>query len=147
MATGWRAAAARWSAEDGATRLFIHGDEWWDDAGDYLQYRAFLRQADRDLVFRASGRPDVRARVGMGLFTHASRGKREVEVVIPKTEYAKIAKGVPYAIHPANAVSGYRWKVKDGLTLTRSVSVEDRLEHMLERLEKLERRLDALERK
>jgi hypothetical protein len=142
-----RRSAARHSANDQAERLFIHGDEWWEDAGDSLQYKVFLQQVDRHLLFRAKGQPDVRGEVMMSFFTHASTKLREIEVVIPREEHAKMAKGVPYTIHPVNAVPGYEWGVKEGLTITRPLSVEDRLEKILERLERLERRMEALEKK
>jgi hypothetical protein len=142
-----RRLAARHSAVDGATRLFIHGDEWWDDAGDYLQYKLFLQQVDKDLVFRAKDQPDVKGRVTMSFYTQASAQLREVEVAIPREEYARMGRGVPYTIHPVNAVPGYQWKVKEGVTIARPLSVEERLEKVLERLEKLERRMEALEKK
>jgi hypothetical protein len=142
-----RQSAARHGAQDGAVRLFIHGDEWWDDAGDYLQYKVFMQKADKDFVFRAKGQPDVRGRLTMSFFTQASAGKRELEVAIPREEYARMAKDVPYTLHPVNSVPGYRWKVKEGVTLARRPTLEERLEKILERLEKLERRMEALEKK
>jgi hypothetical protein len=102
----------------GSGLLMIHGDEWF--AGrDHLQYKVFMMRADRDLVFRAKGRPDVKGQVQISFYTQESKGLREIEVVIPPAEYAKMAKGVPYTLHPANGKPGYKWKVKEGLTLTR----------------------------
>jgi hypothetical protein len=142
-----RQSAARHSAADGAIRLFIHGDEWFNDAGDSLQYREFLQRVDRKLLFRAKGQPDVRGDVKFSFFMSASAGLREVEVAIPKQEYAKMAGDVPYTIEPANAVPGYEWKVKQGLTITRPLSVEEKLEKVLDRLDRMERRLDAVEKR
>jgi hypothetical protein len=142
-----RRSAAGHSARDGAVRLFIHGDEWWDNAGDYLQYRVFLQRVDRHLVFRAKGHPDVKGEVMQSFFTNASAKQREIEVAIPPAEYARMVKGVAYTLHPVNGVAGYAWKVKEGLTVTRLPSVEERLGEILQRLDRIERRLEALEKK
>jgi hypothetical protein len=142
-----RRSAAGHSARDGAVRLFIHGDEWWDNAGDYLQYRVFLQRVDRRLVFRAKGHPDVKGEVMLSFFTNGRTGLREIEVAIPAAEYAKMVKGVPYTLHPVNGVAGYRWRVKPGLTVSRQASLEERLGQVLERLDRLERRVEALEKK
>src|SRR5206468_3217751 len=42
-----------------AHRFFVHCAEWLDDAGDYLQYKLFMWQADRRLALRAKGQPDL----------------------------------------------------------------------------------------
>jgi hypothetical protein len=100
-------------------RFFIHCSEWLEDAGDYLQYKLFMWRADRRLVLRAKGRLDVSCEVSMNFYTHHSRNLCELEVVIPWREYAKMARGVAYTLHPANGKKGYEWRVRDGLTLTR----------------------------
>ena len=102
----------------GDNQLMIHCDEWFPDR-DHLQYKVFMYRADPELVFRAKGRPDVKARVEMGFITNPSTGLREILVTIPSAEYAKMAKGTPYTLHPVNGKAGYAWKVKDGLTFTR----------------------------
>jgi RNA polymerase sigma factor (sigma-70 family) len=111
--------ALRWGSEPGSGRFFIHGDEWLEDAGGYLQYKSFMRRADLGFVLRAKGRPDVACRVSMNFYTDRSRNLCELEVVIPVAAYAKMAKGVAYTLHPANARKGYAWKVREGVTLTR----------------------------
>jgi hypothetical protein len=142
-----RQSAATHTGMDGSPRFFVHGDEWWDDAGDYLQYKVFMQQVDREFVLRAKDRPDVKATLTMSFFTQASTKLREMEVAIPKEEYAKMVKGAAYTLHPVNGVKGYEWKVKEDVKLTKPVSLEERLDKVLERLEKIEKRLDALERK
>jgi hypothetical protein len=102
----------------GDNQLMIHCNEWFPDR-DHLQYKVFMYRADPELVFRAKGRPDVKARVEMGFFTNPSNGVREILVLIPSAEYATMAKGVPYTLHPVNGRPGYAWKVKEGLTFTR----------------------------
>jgi hypothetical protein len=103
--------------EDG--RFFIHGEEWFDNAGDYLQYKLFMRRADRNFVLRAKDHPDVPCQLSRGFVTRKSAELRELEVIIPAAEFAKMAKGVAYTLHPANGKKGYEWKVRDGVTLTR----------------------------
>jgi hypothetical protein len=105
--------------QDGSARLFVHGEEWLKDAGDYLQYKAFLWRADPEFILKAKGQPDVKARVGGPYFTQSSANLREVQVVIGPQEFARMARGVPYTIHPANGKTGYEWKVRDGVTITR----------------------------
>lgn len=104
---------------DGAGRLMIRGDEWLENAGDYLQYKAFMHRADKNFVFQAKGQPDVRGKLSMSFYTHASENVRDMEVVLPREEYAKMAKDVPYTIHPVNGVAGYQWKVREGVTVVR----------------------------
>ena len=102
----------------GDNELMIHCDEWFPDL-DHLQYKVFMYRADPELVFRAKGRADVKAQVQMGFFTSFPSGIREIMVLIPSAEYAKMEKGVPYTLHPVNSKPGYAWKVKEGLTFTR----------------------------
>lgn len=103
--------------EDG--RLFLHGAEWFENAGDYLQYKLFMRRADRKFLLRAKGRPDVKCELSMGFVTRASQKVREMEVLIPAAEYARMARGVAYTLHAVNGKKGYPWKVSAGVTLTR----------------------------
>jgi hypothetical protein len=105
--------------DDGSHRFFIHCDEWLENAGDYLQYKLFMRRADRKFVLRAKDHPDMACEVSMNFYTHRSKGVCELEVVIPSAEYSKIAFGVEYALMPVNEREGYRWKVLDGVPLKR----------------------------
>jgi RNA polymerase sigma factor (sigma-70 family) len=111
--------ALGWGKEPGSGRFFVHCEEWLENAGGYLQYKLFMRRADRDFVLRAPGRPDVLCQVSMNFYTDRSRNLCELEVVIPATEYAKMAAGVAYTIQPTNGKKGYQWQVRDGLTVTR----------------------------
>ena len=109
----------KWGKEPGSGRFFVHGEEWLEDAGDYLQYKLFMRQSDRNFVLRGKDQPNVSCQISMNSVTHASRNLRELEVVIPAAEYAKMAKGVAYTLYPLNDKKGYEWKVREGVTLTR----------------------------
>lgn len=109
----------QWTAPRGAGQFFIHGEEWLDDAGDYLQYKLFMRRAATDFVLRAKGRPDVACQLTKNFYTHHSRDLCELEVVIPATEYAHMVPGVAYELHPLNGTKAHRWKVRKGLTLMR----------------------------
>jgi RNA polymerase sigma factor (sigma-70 family) len=102
----------------GDNELMIHGDEWFADR-DHLQYKVFMYRADPKFVFRAKGQPDIKAELEMGFFTQPSTGLRDIMLLIPSAEYAKMAKGVPYTLHPVNGKPGYAWKVKEGLKFTR----------------------------
>jgi hypothetical protein len=106
-------------AEPGGARFYIHCREWLENAGDYLQYKLFMSRADKNFILRAKGHPDVPCHLSTASYTHRSQNLCELEVVIPPAEYAKMAKGVAYTLHPVNAAKGYVWKVNDGLAITR----------------------------
>jgi RNA polymerase sigma factor (sigma-70 family) len=109
----------RWGKEPGTGRFFVHCVEWFEGAGDYLQYKLFMRRADRRLVLRAKGQRDVACQISMNFYTNHSENLCELEVVIPAAEYAKMAKAVAYTLHPVNGKQGFEWQVRDGLTVTR----------------------------
>ncbi|HZV04520.1 MAG TPA: hypothetical protein VE999_05470 [Gemmataceae bacterium] len=52
-----------------------------------------------------------------------------------------------YTIHPVNAAAGYQWKVRDGLTIIREASLEERLEDLQQTVDKLEQRVKELEKR
>src|SRR5205814_1176492 len=79
---------------DASGRLAVHCEEWLADGDNYLQYKVFLAKADPNFVLKAKGRPDVKAHAEGGYYTAPAEGLREVAVVIPAGEYAKMAKGV-----------------------------------------------------
>jgi hypothetical protein len=132
--------------QNGEGHLYVHGDEWFADQ-DHLQYKKFLQRADKSFVFRAKGHPDVKGAIQLSFWTDPSINLREILLVIPRDEFAKMTKGVAYTIQPVNAVAGYRWGVKEGLTISREPSLEDKLDALLERLDKLEKRVGELEKK
>lgn len=55
----------------------------------------------------------------LSFWTWAKENLREIEVIIPSDEFKKMAKGVPYTLHPVNANPRYQWKVRKGVTITR----------------------------
>jgi hypothetical protein len=109
----------RWGKPKGSGRFFVHGEQWLEDAGGYVQYKLFMKRGDRNFVLRAKSQPDVSCQITMNSYTDPSRDLRELEVVIPAAEYAKMAKGLPYTLHPVNGTKGHEWTVRDGVTLTR----------------------------
>jgi hypothetical protein len=109
----------RWSKPSGSGRFFVHCEEWLENAGGYLQYKLFMRRSDRSFVLRAKGQPDISCEISMNFFTLNSRNLRELEVIIPAANYAKMTKGVAYTLHPVNGRKGYEWKVQSGLSVTR----------------------------
>ena len=109
----------RWSKPAGSGRFFVHCEEWLENAGDYLQYKLFMRRSDRSFVLRAKDQPDVSCQISMNFYTASSRNLRELEVIIPASDYAKMTKGVAYTLHPVNGKKGYEWKVRNGVGVTR----------------------------
>jgi hypothetical protein len=128
---------------NGGDIVFMHGEEWITD-GPTMQYRPFIERADPNFILRANGKPEVRAKA-VGSIGGGSDGVREVILIIPKEALAKMAVDVPYTFHPANSRPGYQWRVRDGVTITRSAppasraSIEERLNLLERRLEKLEK--------
>jgi hypothetical protein len=108
-----------WSREAGAGYFFIHCQEWLDDAGDYLQYKLFMRRADKDLVLRAKGQPEVPCRISTNSVAGGPQKLRELEVIIPPAALAKMAQSVPYALEPMNSSKAYTWKVGQDVALVR----------------------------
>jgi hypothetical protein len=139
--------ASRTGAKSGSGRLFAHVEEWFDDAGDYLQYKPFLKKADGNFVLRAKGKPDVPCRVSGSFITSGSEKLRDFEIVIPPEEFAKMARGVAYTLHPSAADKEYAWAVKPELRITRTATPDEKMDTILERLDRLEQRVLELEKK
>ena len=78
-----RGALKEWRAS--GPSFFVHGEEWLEDAGDYLQYKLFMRRSDRTFVLRAKGQPDVSCQISMNFYTRA-RKLCELEVIIPPAD-------------------------------------------------------------
>ena len=104
---------------DDAGHLLVHADEWFENAGDYLQYKPFMKRVDRKFLFKAEGHPDVKGVLTTSFWTLASENVREFEIAIPREEFAKMVKGVAYTIHPVNATPHDQWRARPGLTITR----------------------------
>jgi hypothetical protein len=132
--------------KEGEGHFYIHGDEWFQDQ-DHLQYKKFMMRVDKNLLLRAKGQPDIKAQVEMSFWTSGSSNLHEILVVIPTKEFAKMGQGVAYSIQPVNSMADYQWKVKEGLTIARELSLEKKVEKLQERLEKVEKRLKELEKK
>jgi hypothetical protein len=137
--------------QGGEGHLYIHGDEWFEGQ-DHIQYKQFMSRADKHFLFRAKGHPAVKGEMQMSFWTHGPSKLRDILVVVPSEELAKMAKGVAYSIEPVNAAADYKWKVKGGLTITREASattrlssLEEKLDAVLLRLDKLEKRVEKLE--
>jgi len=112
--------SAKWLfRNDGAGRLFIHGDEWFDDQ-PWQQHKAFYQAAGKEFLFKADGHPDVRGRITMAsIIGPTQSGIREMEILIPTAEYAKMTAGIEYTLTPRNEVAGYEWKTKGRVTITK----------------------------
>jgi hypothetical protein len=106
-------------AQRGGRSFYVHCEEWLEDAGDYLQYKRFMWRSDRNFVLKAKGKPDVPCQISTSFVAGGSKKLRELEVIIPPPGYAKMARGVAYTLRPANGKKQYRWKVRDGVSITR----------------------------
>ena len=102
----------------GARSLMIHADEWIDDAPGN-QYRPFLEAAGKGFLFKADGQPDVQGRITTSSITWHSHDLHEIEIVISAEQYAKMAPNVVYTLEPLNGVTGYEWRVKGRVTITK----------------------------
>ena len=111
----------RFRYSDAVQRLlrafFVHAKEWFSDE-TYVQYRPFRDKSDPNIVLKAEGHPDVRARATGYFFTSADGSEREFRYVLSATELAKVKPGVAYSLHPGNE-SEYKWSVADGVRLIR----------------------------
>jgi hypothetical protein len=106
-------------AQKGGAAFYVHCKEWLENAGDWLQYKLFMRRADVKFALRAKDQPDVACGISMSFIAGGSQKLRELEVVIPPAEYAKMKQGVAYTLHPVNGRPGYEWRVDDGVTVQR----------------------------
>ena len=76
-----------------------------------------MQAAGKEFRFRADGHPDVHGRITMSFVTDQSAGLREIEIVIPPDEYARMEPGIEYTLTPANEVTGYEWKTRGRITI------------------------------
>jgi hypothetical protein len=98
--------------------LLFHVNEWIDGIG-YTQIKQFMRRADPEFRLVAAGHPDVGAKMIHRYYAHATTNVREIHLHIPPAEYAKMKAGVPYRPVPRNMNEKYRWRIAEGVTLTR----------------------------
>lgn len=111
----------RSSGANGPARLFMHGQEWFDDQ-PWQQLKTFLQAAGKEIRFQAAGQPDVVGKVTTGSCTSPSENVHEIEVMIPSDEYAKMKPGIAYKLVPRNEVPGYDWKIKGSVTIVKAAS-------------------------
>ena len=109
------------SHSDGSRSLLLHGEEWLDDESG-PQYRPFLEAAGKEFLFKADGHPDVHGRITTSSITWHSRNLHEIELLIPREEYARMEPGVEYTLAPPNDVAGYEWKTKGKVAIMRKGS-------------------------
>jgi hypothetical protein len=106
-----------WATRPGG-HVIVHGDEWFDDQ-PYTQYKLFMQAVDRKFLLRAEGRPDVHARITMSYVTHPPEGLREMELLIPSQELARMEPGVAYTLVPRNEAPGYQWRTTGAILIMR----------------------------
>ena len=105
------------TASSGAGRLWLHGREWFEDAGDYLQYKIFLGRVDDQFVLRAQGHESLKCRLSSLYVTQNLRKYARWELIIPPGEFMKMAKGVAYTLEAVNSKPRYKWKSTRALPL------------------------------
>ena len=108
-----------WSKPPGSGQFLIHCREWLDNAGDYLQYKLFMRRSDDRFLLKADGHPDVACRLSHNFYTQRSKNLRELEVIIPRSQYERMATDVEYKLTPQNEDSDVHWQLDKPVTLTR----------------------------
>ncbi len=107
---------AEMRSRDGSGVFFIHGDEWIEGQ-PWQQYKVFMQVAGKEWLLQAEGHPDVHARMTIG--SYVGRDAHELEVLIPREQYARMVPGVEYTLVPRNEVPGYRWKTRGRVTLAK----------------------------
>jgi hypothetical protein len=75
--------------------------------------KAIYPKLDKEFQLTADGHPPVRARAARGYWN------TECYIHIPADEFARMERGVPYKLSPTSQASEYRWKVDDGVRITR----------------------------
>lgn len=85
------------------------------------QYSSFYKRVPKDFVLRADGHPDVPLVATRGYWAQPEQGIRHFYLKIEPDAFAQLALGVEYALRPAATESQYRWDVREGVTLTRTL--------------------------
>src|SRR5262249_2479690 len=87
-----------------------------DSAQDFLDY---FDSVGKEFVLRAKGRADVRARALMKYWIDGGRHLNDFILEIEPGEFARMERGVAYGLVWSGEGDGLRWKIGDGVTLTR----------------------------
>lgn len=78
------------------------------------QYQPFWDAVDKDFVLKAEGQDDLEAKATRGYW-----GSGWFFLEVPRAEYDRMVKEVPYELVPANAKGERRWAVAEGVRLVR----------------------------
>jgi hypothetical protein len=108
---------ARLRRGTGEGHLFVHGEEWIEGE-PWQQYKVFMQAAGKQWRLRAEGHPELRAEITTGSVV-GSPDFRELEMIIPPEDYARMEPGVEYTLVPRNEVPGYHWKTRGRVTIVR----------------------------
>jgi len=105
---------ATWADRPGMEDIVrLHVAEWFDGQnGD--QYKRFTQGCDRVFVLRADGAQDVAAECLVGSFT----GSDEHGCLL-RVDRGAMKEGVAYRLVPRNHDEQRKWRVQDGVTLSR----------------------------
>ena len=88
-------------------------------ARNYRLLKEFMRRAGREITLSAPGKPPVIARVTLGSVTSAP-DVCEVYLLVPRDEFAKVERGVAYALKPPPEKDGYGWSFAKEMSVTLS---------------------------
>jgi len=97
------------SRQQTATEYFVACREWVD--GTYRQMSDFFKRAGHEIIFTATGHPDVKGRLNGHTVSSGDGSFQAYGLQIVAEDRAKIAPGVAYAITPSNISGTYRWQV------------------------------------
>jgi hypothetical protein len=104
--------------DDGSRSILLHGEEWFADEPGF-GYRPFLEAAGKDVVLKSDKHTDVHGRITTSSITWHSRNLHEIEVLIPRDEYARMQPGVEYTLALPSDVDGCKWELKARVTITK----------------------------
>lgn len=92
---------------------FMACKEWV--TGTYRQMRAFYDRAGHEILFTASGHPDVRGHLNGHTVSSGDGSFQAYGLEIPAEDRDKIVPGAAYGLKPINTNETYRWQVFDRL--------------------------------
>jgi len=101
-----------WMGKDDRGYLILHLERHADDL------REFLKLASPDFALVAEGHADVPARGCGNWWIDPAKDHREICLLIEAADYARMAKGVAYALRPRNR-PGFTWTVAGGVVIRR----------------------------
>ena len=82
-------------------------------------YSRFVEKAGSEFILRTTDRPDVRVRLADTRMVYGKAAFSGVWVTVAPEDREKIARGIPYSIHPVVREGRYRWTFQSGVSVTK----------------------------